>query len=1095
MMNQFVGMLRAAIVLDTQGLDAGVRQANMQLASMTAVVRNNWWGLANIGKAFGVVGAAASAGLGLAAKAAIDFEQQLAQVQRTMSELTDAEFAPIESGLRGLVGTLPIDPQNIADIATAAGQLGVANDQIVKFTDTVARFSAVTGIQTEQAATAIQRTIALTGENADKADEVASTILKLGQSTLSTEQEIINTVNRVSSAAALVNIPTQDVVALASATASAGIRADAAGTAFTRTFLDMRKAIRENSDDLQTWSSLAGMSAEEFSATFEENAGQALSAVVTGMGEIIASGGNLAVTLEDLGITEQRQIRLLSQLANVQGTSNVESAKLSAQLRIANDEFQEGNALQQISAKYFETTSAKIKLLRNNVFLAAQSFGSLFLPILAPAVDAVGNFAIGLGALPEPLRLLAALIAAATAAVGIAGAAFLLIIPRILLARDAWKNLTAAQAASIGTARAAGAAQAQAAAMASAGAISANLSNFGQAGAAVGFLGRAVSYLTSAKGLGTVATVAGVAGTAITLLGMRTKKAADEADDAGRHFQTFFDIIKTGGDDVKDTLKLKVLDEIDKLKHTDAVIEVGGEFKERDLKGIEVLKHGLGLDTKQALDIVFNVDPKETKRIKTILQDTIDSSRAGGSQKKAFKEFLDIINSLSSAYEKDARMARLAAEAGVELEESVDGVGSAADKTQEKIDSMASALMDLADAELAIDRGAIDIADAQQEYADAVERAGKVGQENARKLRDAEDSLASARERVVDTAEKITDAEEKVNEIKEEGNDLTSRLADAERDLAEARISSLRAQQAVKDAEWQVAFLRGEGAGIRDLQEAELDLADNRIKAAKAADDILDKEREFDDLPGDYAKELEGAERDLIGARRDHERAIEDVRRQEENLRDLRSEVASNRAYRDAQREIQRAEAGIAEAVLAQARNFADRDAALDASLGHTTTAQDKLDSFREHIRNLTDYMNGPGKQALLDYGALLMTFPDISPGVPDTKLEYGKYKGVAQTGGYTGKRAGMWLLHENELILPLDDRKRTMQLLQRFGLLSETRDSLYAAGKLPVQTLSSRTESVSYGGDQITIPVMNGPSAREISDEYTWAKTIRSRD
>jgi hypothetical protein len=271
------------------------------------------------------------------------------------------------------------------------------------------------------------------------------------------------------------------------------------------------------------------------------------------------------------------------------------------------------------------------------------------------------------------------------------------------------------------------------------------------------------------------------------------------------------------------------------------------------------------------------------------------------------------------------------------------------------------------------------------------------------------------------------------------------------------------------------------------------------VKASKAVDDVLDKEREFEDIGTDYADELTDAEREVIQARRDHERAIDDVTRKEQDLQDLRSEIASNRAYREAQRELERAEMDVADAVLQQARNLVDRETALREANGETVTAQTQNDLLRQKIELLTTHLAGPGLEAVNNYKDALRDAWDFvpTPG-PDSvtwQRQQPRFKGVAQIGGYTGNTAGYWLLHPNELILPLDDRKKTMELLARFGLLAQTRDDLYAAGKLPVSAGASRTESITYGGDQINIPVMNGPSASEISDEYTWRRFVNSRN
>lgn len=69
-------------------------------------------------------GAALAAGLGVAGKAAIDWESAWAGVNKTVDG-TPAQMAALEQGLRNMAKTLPATHQEIAAVAEAAGQLGV----------------------------------------------------------------------------------------------------------------------------------------------------------------------------------------------------------------------------------------------------------------------------------------------------------------------------------------------------------------------------------------------------------------------------------------------------------------------------------------------------------------------------------------------------------------------------------------------------------------------------------------------------------------------------------------------------------------------------------------------------------------------------------------------------------------------------------------------------------------------------------------------------------------------------------------------------------------------------------------------------------
>src|SRR5699024_3119710 len=92
--------------------------------------------LDTIGSAAGKAGLAAAAGLAMVGKAAIDWESAWTGVKKTVDG-TPQQLGKVEDGLRNLAKTLPSTHEEIAGVAEAAGQLGVATNDIVGFTKTM----------------------------------------------------------------------------------------------------------------------------------------------------------------------------------------------------------------------------------------------------------------------------------------------------------------------------------------------------------------------------------------------------------------------------------------------------------------------------------------------------------------------------------------------------------------------------------------------------------------------------------------------------------------------------------------------------------------------------------------------------------------------------------------------------------------------------------------------------------------------------------------------------------------------------------------------------------------------------------------------
>src|SRR5690606_8596756 len=99
--------------------------------AQTAQTHEKAWGQVSNGMV--VSGTAIVGALALTGKAAMDWQSQWTGVTKTVDG-TPAQLAEVEGGLRNLAKTLPSTHAEIAGVAEAAGQLGVARDDITGFT-------------------------------------------------------------------------------------------------------------------------------------------------------------------------------------------------------------------------------------------------------------------------------------------------------------------------------------------------------------------------------------------------------------------------------------------------------------------------------------------------------------------------------------------------------------------------------------------------------------------------------------------------------------------------------------------------------------------------------------------------------------------------------------------------------------------------------------------------------------------------------------------------------------------------------------------------------------------------------------------------
>jgi len=390
-------MKRASTAVNQFGKDLGGQQASIDH------IANGMLGL----------GVAAAAGLAGAAKAAIDWESAWAGVSKTV-DASAADLGKLEGELRQMARTLPASHTEIAAVAEAAGQLGVKTEDISAFTKTMINLGETTNLSADEAATSLAQFMNVMGTAPDKVDELGSTIVALGNSGASTEKQIVEMAQRIAGAGNQVGLTEQQVLAFSSALASVGIDAEAGGTAISTSFLKIDQAVRGGGRSLEVLANTAGVTSEEFSHAFEEDAAGAMESFILGLGKAQQSGADTTAILKELGITGIRESDALRRLA---GSGDL----LTKSLADANTAWSENSALADEAAKRYATTEAQVTIAWNNIQDAAIEAGSVLLPVIADMAKSLSELTQWFGGLPKPVKEAAVAIAAIVAAMGLVG--------------------------------------------------------------------------------------------------------------------------------------------------------------------------------------------------------------------------------------------------------------------------------------------------------------------------------------------------------------------------------------------------------------------------------------------------------------------------------------------------------------------------------------------------------------------------------------------------------------------------------------------------------------------------------------------------
>lgn len=311
------------------------------------------------------------------AQASMDFESAITGVAKT-TDLTDEELAAMSDSIKALSTEIPATTEEIAAVAEAAGQLGIQKDALLDFTEIMTMLGTATNMTADEAATALARFANITGMATDNYGRLGSVIVDLGNNFATTESEIVAMGTRLASAGKLAGLTEPEIMALAAAMSSVGIEAEAGGTAMTQTLNAIEKAVAKGGDDLAEFARIAGMSSEEFSSAWKNDAMSALTSFIGGLGKLDEQGESTVLVLEDLGLTGIRQSNMLKALG-------LAADQMTDAVNTANTAWQQNTALTNEANKRYTTAQSRLTMMQNAYNNLKVAIGDAYTPALSEA--------------------------------------------------------------------------------------------------------------------------------------------------------------------------------------------------------------------------------------------------------------------------------------------------------------------------------------------------------------------------------------------------------------------------------------------------------------------------------------------------------------------------------------------------------------------------------------------------------------------------------------------------------------------------------------------------------------------------------------
>ena len=328
------------------------------------------------------------ASAGFAVKAAVDYESAFAGVKKTVDG-TPQQFDKLSASIREMAKEMASSAVEIANVAEAAGQLGVPIGAIKDFSKTMINLGVSTNLSSEEAASSIAKIgniMQVSGKDLGTwSAHFGSAVVDLGNHFATTERDIVEMTNRLAAGGKLAGLTTPDILGLATAMSSVGIEAEAGGTAMTQTLTGIGKAVsgvgKGAKEKLEVIAQTAGMTAEQFSTAWKQKPAEALQQFIKGLQRAHDEGKNMDGILDELGMTGIRQGNMLKSLASA-------SDKMGEAVSRSNSAWKENNALTNEASKRYETTESQLKIFKNQITDLAIEFGGPLLKAMNSGLQA-----------------------------------------------------------------------------------------------------------------------------------------------------------------------------------------------------------------------------------------------------------------------------------------------------------------------------------------------------------------------------------------------------------------------------------------------------------------------------------------------------------------------------------------------------------------------------------------------------------------------------------------------------------------------------------------------------------------------------------
>ncbi|MGZ4953591.1 MAG: phage tail tape measure protein [Methylobacter sp.] len=321
-------------------------------------------------------------------KDAIEFESVMADVRKVV-DVTDGEFKTLGKSILDMSATMPMAASGIGAIVAAAGQSGVAKEELLGFTPAAVKMGVAFDMTGEEAGTTMAGWRAGMAINQKQAETLADAINYLDSNMNASAKNISEVVTRQGAVAKAAGLTEIQIAALSASLLNSGAAPEIAATALKNLTNALTKGGSATKSQIAVFDEL-GMTSEDVTASMQKDAEGTIKKVFAALAK--APAENRSALVGDL-FGEEAKGAIMPLLVNMKALDQAFDS-------VANSSSYAGSMQKEYDIRS-KTTANSLILLGNQATRLGVNIGGVLLPPLNVVVGALGSLINGVTGLAE----------------------------------------------------------------------------------------------------------------------------------------------------------------------------------------------------------------------------------------------------------------------------------------------------------------------------------------------------------------------------------------------------------------------------------------------------------------------------------------------------------------------------------------------------------------------------------------------------------------------------------------------------------------------------------------------------------------------